>query len=281
MSSAYAFRCSQTFPHDGEHLFTAAGRLAFYDVGRGHPVICIHGLGGDYTHFEHMTPMLADGYRVIGLDLPGCGGSCKPDSRLSLATHARAVVELMRALGLTQATLVGHSAGGQVCAEVARLSPDRVSHLVLVNSAGMRSYPALMRWGAAWGSHPQILRRILGSTGSKILSRVFANENEHTAHFRRGALNRPREPLLTDLCKVFHDMMPDLMRPTVAGHAADFNMPALIIWGDRDRLVPLRAVRKVASRFPRGRLEVIEGCGHMPIIEQPRRTAELIKSFLA
>jgi len=275
---AGALRCSPTFPWPVHELATAAGTIAYFDRGRGPAIVFVHGLGGDLTHFEHVAPALAKRWRVIGLDLPGCGGSYKRGPH-SLASHAHAVLELMGGLGLGRAIVVGHSAGGQVAAEVALLEPERVERLVLINSAGLRGYAAPLRWAARVVMRPRVLEALMAPGALRLLARVFHQENEQTRKFRRGALGRPRQPLLGDLCRVIADLMPDLMRPTVAEGV--FEMPALIVWGERDRLVPMRTVRAAAARFPRGRLEIVNGCGHMPIIEQPGRVIELLDAFLA
>jgi len=272
-------RCSPTFPYPTRTLNTEVGHVAYFEHGRGPAMIFIHGLGGDLTHFEHLAPVFARHFRVIGIDLPGCGRSDK-HGRQSLARHARAVMEVMRGLGIERATLVGHSAGGQVAAEVALCVPGKVERLVLINSAGLRSYHALLRLGARVLFHPAVLRRILGPSSMKLLARVFHSENAHTRAFRRGAMGRPREPLLGELCKVAHELMPDLLQPTVHDGAPEVTVPTLLIWGERDRLVPLSKVRAAAARFPRGQLAIIAECGHMPIIETPDETIALMQRFL-
>ena len=96
----------------------------------------------------------------------------------------------------------------------------------------------------------QITIRILGPSSMKLLARVFHTENAHTRAFRRGAMGRPREPLLGELCKVAHELMPDLLQPTVHDGAPEVTVPTLLIWGERDRMLVVDA-GGVATSFDR------------------------------
>jgi pimeloyl-ACP methyl ester carboxylesterase len=267
------------FPFQTRHIETASGRLAVFDEGTGPAIVFIHGLGGDFTHFEHVAPAFADRYRVIGVDMPGCGDSHKPGHRLSVRGHAKALFDLLDALDIKSATLVGHSAGGLVCATAAFLHPHRVEQLVLINSAGLRQYRWWTRLGARLLFRRPLVDAFLVLSAYAILKRVFAAENQYTRKFADDNIHRPREARLRHIAKVIADLLPDMMIPTLAQNAHTLDIPALIIWGAQDRLVPLAAVQRAAELLPAGRLEVLMDCGHMPIIEQPEATVSLLRSF--
>ena len=272
---------SNSFPYRTRLFAGTHGDIAYFDEGRGEALIWVHGLGGDFTHFEHVAPLFADRFRTIGLDLPGCGRSCKPITRYSARAYGRTVLELMDALDISQATLLGHSAGGLVCAQAALACPDRVTRLVLVDSAGIAHYSRPLQFAARAILQPWLLVMTLERLAMPMLDRVFHQQNEYTAQFIANVLDRPRQPALNELAKVFHDIGPDLMQGTVYEHAERLTMPTLIVWGDRDRLVPLRTVAKAAARLPDGQLEIIENCGHMPMIEAPGTFARIVASFIA
>ena len=274
----------RSIAHGKRHFETPHGRVVYFDEGQGDAIVFVHGLVGNRTHFEHVAPAFSRSHRVIGVDMPGCGASCKPKSRHTIESYARLVLELLDSLGIARATLVGHSAGGQVCATAALIAPSRVTRLVLINSAGLRRYAFGARFMARFFVQPWLLRLLLAPMAFRILDRVFHTKNEYVRKFIADSTSpsgaHKRQAIL-DMCKVFHDLAPDLMQPSVANNAHRIAVPALIIWGDRDRLVPLGAVKRAAAKFPLGRLEVIEGCGHMPIIETPEVTVALMKDFLA
>jgi pimeloyl-ACP methyl ester carboxylesterase len=272
-----------TFPYATRHLDTPYGRVAVMDEGgRGEVVILVHGLVGDFTHFEHVIPRLVPSARVIGIDMPGCGASDSPKrGPHSIDCYARTVLHVMSMLDIDRATLVGHSAGGQVCATAASMAPRRVARLVLLNPSGLRGYPRPIRLVTRLALHPRLVAALLGATAHRILDFIFHQKNEFTEHFARSQVGRePRKDLLHNMGRVFRDLVPELMSAAVVELADDLVMPVLVIWGDRDRLVPLAMVRDVVTKIRTARLEVIERCGHMPMIEYPEETARLILRFL-
>ena len=272
---------SHTFPYRGRQALLPSGRIAFFDAGEktGDTIIFVHGLGGDYSHFEHIAPAFAKSHRVIGIDMPGCGASAPMRTRHTIERYADVIQELMTFLRIPRATLVGHSAGGQVVATLAARHPALVTRLVLINTAGLRSYARATRHFARALFRPTLLNVVLPPASTHILENFFHTRNEYTRKFVVDSIQRPHHPLLRNLARVFHDLMPDLLQPTVLRHAPNLEVPTLLLWGGRDRLVPLSSVEHVARLFPRARLEVLHDCGHMPIIEHPEWTISRITEF--
>lgn len=257
------------------------GRMAYFDEGEGDVLVFVHGLVGSFTHFQYILPGVAGRYRVIGVDMPGCGESGHTDHRQSIDTYASAVLSLLDARGVKRATLVGHSAGGQVVARVAELSRERVDRLVLMNPAGLRGYTKPLRMAARVVMRPPVVAVLLGVFVDQILDHVFHSHNEHTRHFAKEQTGRyPRHKLLYGMGRVFRDLIPDLMRPGVLDARHSLTMPVLVIWGDTDRLVPLAKVKDAVAKLPRAELRVIHQCGHMPMIEAPEETKRLLDAFL-
>jgi pimeloyl-ACP methyl ester carboxylesterase len=271
---------SRTFPFGTRFVDLPAGRVAYFDEGEGDALIFVHGLVGDFTHFEHVAPAFASGFRVIGLDMPGCGISDKRPQRHTVAAYADTVLALMDVLGITRATLVGHSAGGLVSATAALGAPHRVERLVLVNSAGLRRYAPGVRWLARGLLRPWLLTATLERLAMPMLDHVFVARNEYTAKFIRDSLDRPRHPTLGEMAKVFSDLGPELVAPGVLDHAERLTMPMMVLWGDGDRLIPPSAADELASRVPTAWLRMLPRCGHMPIIEQPDAVIRALGEFL-
>jgi pimeloyl-ACP methyl ester carboxylesterase len=277
---------SKPVPFETRFAHTRLGRVAYFDEGVGPPLVLVHGLVGTRGHFAHVAPAFVETHRVIGVDMPGCGGSDKPATRLSIQGYAETLLELLGALGIERATLAGHSAGGLVVATAALLAPHRVERLALINSAGMRSYPLASRLLGRALMRPWLVARLLGLSSNWILGQIFhQKKNQFVDQFVEESRSGGRDPavrrqILGEMGKVFHDLAPDLLTATVMLSAPKLDMPTLIIWGDRDRLVPLATVEGIAARFPDARLEVIRDCGHMPMIEEPQRTIDIMRAFV-
>jgi pimeloyl-ACP methyl ester carboxylesterase len=271
---------SQTFPFSTQFADIQGGPVAYFDAGTGEALIFVHGLVGDFTHFEHVAPAFAEGFRVAGLDLPGCGISCKPGSRHSIQGYARTLLDWMTYVGIERATLVGHSAGGLVAAQAALIAPRRVSRLVLMSSAGLRRYGPVTQWLARGLLRPRLLAATLERLAMPMLDHVFATRNAYTEKFVADSLDRPIHPTLPEMAKVFSDLTPDLLSPLVLDRAWSFTMPVLVLWGDADRLIPAESATEVASKMPSAKLVMVPECGHMPIIEKPGAVIEALRRFV-
>lgn len=256
--------------------------MAYFDHGEGHPVVFVHGLVGDFTHFEHVaTRLAARGHRVIGVDLPGCGISHKRRERHDLASYARDVLTLLDELEIPRASLVGHSAGGAIVTEAALRAPSRVSRLGLLSSAGLRRYFTGASFAARALINRWILERTLETLAMPLLDFVLVERNAYTEKFIRDALDRPVSTTSMEMARVMADLVPDLVPPSVLDRASELKMPVLLIWGDTDKLVPLESAQILARKLPQGTLRLLPACGHMPMIERPERTARELAAFLA
>jgi pimeloyl-ACP methyl ester carboxylesterase len=243
------------------------------------PVLLVHGLGGNFTHWEHLVPRLAETRRVIGLDLPGCGDSHKLPS-YSIRAFADALVQLLDFLEIPRAIAVGHSLGGGVVAEAALAHAPRLERIVIIDAAGFRRYPAVLKVASRL-LHPKVVAPVMERVARRLLDNVFHERNELTARFVGQAEGREPYPTLSDFADMACSVAPDLVGRCFLDDVERILQPALVIWGDRDRLVPFQGVERWTARLPAGRLVVVRGCGHMPIIERPRAVLDAIDEFLA
>jgi pimeloyl-ACP methyl ester carboxylesterase len=274
------------FPYPTRLLDTPYGRMSVFDEGHGEAIVLVHGLVGNFTHYKYIAPALVERFRVIGVDLPGCGGSERAVDRYTVGRCAYALLSAMTQLGVDRATLVGHSAGGQVVARAAATDPRRADRVVLLNPSGLSSYPLPLRLAARYVLHPRLVARLLGASVERILNFVFHRKNSFTTQFLRDQMSyadhalTPREQMLLDMGKVFRDLGPELLEASVVRHAEHLTMPVLVVWGDRDRLVPVGRVRAAVAGIPGARLHIIEDCGHIPMVETPDETLDAILPFL-
>jgi pimeloyl-ACP methyl ester carboxylesterase len=265
-------------------------RVAFRTGGWGPLLVLLHGIPSSSATWEPVLSGLARRYTVLAPDLLGHGDSEKRVEDHSIGAHANLVRDLMDALGYRQATFVGHSLGGVVAMQVAYQYPERVDRLVLAAPGGLgREISMVMRAAAMPGSgqlmslaawRPFVeagsaLAHLLGRLGLHAgtdleqIGRVYAGMADNDA--RAASLGTLRAVVGRRGQRV--GALPPL--DVTAAH------PSLIVWGDRDRVVPLRHGEQVHELVPHTYLAVFKGAGHFPHRDDPDRFVQVVNEFLA
>ena len=261
----------------------------YVEIGEGTPLVFIHGLSGSWENWLENIPHFARFRRVIALDLPGFGESPMPADDISIGFYAKVVDELLDQLGVEKAAVVGNSMGGFIGAEMAIELATRVSELVLVSAAGLTTQE--MHRDSAMA----VLRRI-----ENILafgSGWFASRSDQFA--RRPGLRkllmamivahpaRLAAPLIAEQVRGsgkpgFMDALEALGTYPLLERLEQIECPTLVVWGDKDRLVPVRdADRFVGTIGSNARKLVYKDTGHMPQLERPGRFNPDLEEFLA
>jgi len=257
-----------------------AGPLSLRAVraGRGDPVILLHGFGESLIAWRGVMDGLATHADVVALDLPGFGLSDKPATGYSNDDLAARVLEAMSALGISRATLVGHSMGGAVAIAAALAAPDRVRALVLID-------PAVS--AATWGLKPpddsapgtDWLRAAV--TRYETLRPLFAAPHDPAwlAEDSAALAYSPAEdPAYTrSVNAVLREFDFDYLTP---GRAARLTLPVLLIWGQFDGLVPVAVGRELVRGLGNASLSIVPRGLHRPHVERPDTVAAMIESFL-
>jgi pimeloyl-ACP methyl ester carboxylesterase len=288
LPSLFEFSGRARTQQDLEHATFRVGRdeLSAFVMGRGHPVLLLHGLGANKLSWLPLIGPLAERYRVIAVDLPGHGVSSKRRADHTPAYFAAVVRRLLDELGLDRVSLAGKSMGGRVALEVSATVPDRVSALVLLGPAlaGL-PFPFIAKFlhvvPTEIGALPLPLRRQIVARTIRSLFAVPERLPDHA--YRAGAeefirvyrSGRARTALLSSVRGLVRDR-PEAFWARVRENRA----PTLVLWGEEDRLVPLRLGRLLAEEMPRCRLEILPGVGHVPQFEVPEITADLVRGFL-
>ncbi|MBI5488427.1 MAG: alpha/beta fold hydrolase [Deltaproteobacteria bacterium] len=283
MPKANVLGCGRDRAFRLPQFFTIADgvRTAFCDAGRGTPVVLIHGLAGNLTNWLHVAPRLAGRHRVLALDLAACGESERPRRPLTVRLYAAQVRALLEVLGLERAAVVGHSLGAMVAAQLALEFPARVSRLVLINPAGFQRMPLLLRAAGHAFLRESLLNALLPPLWRKVLDKVFCEPNEHTRGFVRNVESTYRREDIHALSAVIAALRRDFLECDFLAALHRVAVPTLLLWGQKDLLTPAGALRDAARRLPHFAVREIPRCGHMPIIERPELTAELIREHLA
>lgn len=273
------------------HEVDLHGHRAVYRVaGSGPTVVLIHGMINSSRHWEAVATRLAATHRVIAPDLIGHGDSATPRGDYSLGAHAASIRDLLSVLGVESATIVGHSLGGGVAMQFFYQFPQRTERLVLISSGGLgQGVSPLLRGAALPGSaallrlatHPRLVGA-LAAGGAQLRARGNSTGVYLQAVARAlGPLQEPgsQRAFLQTLRSVI-----DIHGQRVSARDRLYllgEMPTLIVWGERDRTIPIAHGREAKESIPNCRFETLPRSAHFPNIEDPEALAAVLADFLA
>ena len=264
-------------------------RMKFTIAGQGPPVVLIHGIAGRAAQWDEVVPRLAGNHAVIAPDLLGHGESAKPRGDYSLGAHAAGVRDLLVGLNLDRATIVGHSLGGGIAMQFAYQFPELCERLVLVASGGLgNDVHFLLRAATLPGSefvlpliaHPRIVQaaaalpRALGLVGVRTRPDLTEMARGYQALRDREARNAFIHTL-----RAVIDPTGQRINATDRLYLAA-QMPSLIVWGCRDRIIPVAHGRAAHHEMPGSRLELFEDAGHFPFLDDPAAFARVLERFI-
>ncbi|UXY23123.1 alpha/beta hydrolase [Streptomyces cynarae] len=270
------------------HRIVHGYRRAYRLAGQGPALVLVHGIGDSSATWADLIPDLARTHTVLAPDLLGHGASDKPRADYSVAAYANGVRDLLTTLGIESATLVGHSLGGGVAMQFAYQFPERTERLILVSAGGVgREVNPVLRAASLPGAH--LMLAALRLPGMRLNLGLFAR----LMRLLDTDLGQDAAELLTLV-----DALPDAtsrsafirtLRAVVdwRGQAVTMldrcylteGMPTLLIWGDRDGVVPVRHAHRAHEAMPGSRLEIFEGAGHFPFHTDPARFLALVEEF--
>src|SRR3954447_4681697 len=264
-------------------------RVSYRTAGSGPVVLLIHGIAGTSEQWADVAPVLAEDYTVVAPDLLGHGQSAKPIGDYSLGAYAVSMRDLLIALGHRRATVVGHSLGGGIAMQFAYEYPVFCERLVVVSSGGLgREVHPLLRAATLPGAElvlPLIAsERVLGLGGAlgHFLARVGLRAGPDIAEMARGYASlgdaEARSAFLHTVRAVIDH---NGQRVSAADRLYLSSMiPALIVWGRRDPLIPAAHGEFAHGEMPGSRIEIFEAAGHFPHLDEPIRFAGVLGDFL-
>lgn len=251
-------------------------------AGEGSPVLLLHGLGASSYSWRHAFDYLADRYEVFAPDFPGHGRSDKPwDFDYSIGGLARWTMSFLDSVGCASAPLVGNSLGGVVSLWAAMESPARVSRMALV---GVPAYPEnrpAVLWPLGWPVLGRLYERVLGAALLRAVAKtVFVDPatvtdelvEEYSLALGSAAGRRA-------LAEVVRRAIPPDWRERVARYR-ELRQPALVLVGERDRMVGVSGASRLAGDLGAARLDVVAGVGHAPHEDDPSRVMPRLRAFL-
>lgn len=273
-----------------ERLTIHGHQIAFRRAGNGPALVLLHGMAGSSATWQHVMPLLAGEFTLLAPDLIGHGDSAKPRrGDYAIGAYASVVRDLMLALGVERATLVGQSFGGGVAMQVAYQFPEYCERLVLVGSGGLgvEVNPILRALSVPGASLalPIGCQRIFSDLGAKLLGwreRRGKKMGPAAAEIWRSyaSLGDPdtrRAFMLTLRAVVDHFGQRVTARDRL--YLAS-EMPTLIVWGTSDPIIPVAHALAAHDAMRGSRLELFEDTGHFPHCEQPERFARVLAEFV-
>lgn len=245
--------------------------MPYLEGGKGETLVLIHGFGGDKDNFARIARFLTPHYRVICPDLPGFGDASRDaGASYQMAEQAERLLALLDQIAPGPVHLGGNSMGGFIAVQFAAAYPERVASLWLLDAAGTEAANRsdVVKTYLASGEMPLLLRHeqdaeamleacthqrpfLPNSVLTMLGRRAVADFALHTGIMRQLAGAQPLQPL-----------------PQYAA------MPALVVWGEQDKILHPSGAAALAALFPRSRTIMMPGVGHLPMFEAPKRSAQ-------
>ena len=254
----------------------------------GPVLVLIHGSNASLHTWEPWVAELGGTYRIVSMDLPGHGLTGRvPGDDYSREAMAGFVIEIMDALGIERFAVGGNSMGGGVSAMIALENPERVSALLLVNSAGIPverdadDVPLAFRL-AGMPVISKVMRYVLPrSVVEEGLQKVFVDQSKVTDEMVARYFDLTLHEGNRDATRIRFSQNMARDEEAFAARLGEISMPTLIIWGDKDGLIPVSAAHEFKARIPHAELVIYENVGHIPMEEVPGESAGAVADFLA
>lgn len=264
------------------------------------PVVCVHGLNGSHANWHDLAPLLATSRRVLALDLAGHGRTPRAGRSASVAGNRELLGRFLAEVVGEPVVLLGNSMGAAIAMLQAAAAPDSVSGLVLLGPALPRARthlprPALARQ-VALCAVPRLGERALTRRRARVAPEQQVQETLRWTTADVSTVSTAMRELAVELAAA-RAAEPDCdaayveaarsigllvaRAATYRATIASIHAPALVLQGALDRLLPAAGVRQLQVLQPEWQVHVLPGVGHVPQIEQPERTAELVLAWLA
>ena len=277
-------------PQFDEWQIELHGRRVFYRVaGSGPPVVLIHGMLNSSSHWRSVALDLASDHTVIAPDLIGHGDSAAPRGDYSLGAHASSIRDLLAAIGIDRASIVGHSLGGGVAMQFFYQFPQRTERLVLISSGGLGHEVSPMLRTAALPGVSALLSLTIhqGLTGALRNTGRRLSQREVRLGVYMQALARALRPLENGEAR---QAFLQTLRAVIDVHGQRVSatdrlyllerMPTMIVWGERDNTIPLQHGREAHEAIPHSHFKTLEKAAHFPHLEDPEGLSDTLREFI-
>lgn len=275
---------------DLETVTVHGHEIAYRTGGSGPVVLLVHGMAGSSATWKPVMPLLTPHVTVVAPDLPGHGKSAKPRGDYSLGASASFLRDLLTRLGHDRATVVGQSLGGGVAMQFSYQYPERIERLVLVGSGGlgeevMPVLKLLAAPGVDLALTPAFLPvfRDAGNAVGRALAKIGLRPSPQAFEMWRAYSSLTDSETRSAFVQTLRAVI-DTRGQRISAHDKLYlsaRIPSMIVWGDRDPVIPTDHAYAAHAAMPKSRLEIFEDCGHFPHFEDPVRFAEVLLDFIA
>jgi pimeloyl-ACP methyl ester carboxylesterase len=263
-------------------------RVSYRRGGAGPVLLLLHGIGDSSRTWIPAMRLLQRRYIVLAPDLPGHGESSNPVGDYSLGSHASSMRDLLHLLSIERVTVVGQSFGGGVAMQFAYQFPSLCERLVLVDAGGLgREVNWILRLAtvpAAEYVMPALFPAFMGRWRDPVARflREWGICSDRAAEVWRSYCSLADPANRAAFVRTVRAVVDPGGQSVCAVNCLYLvgKMPTLIVWGDQDKIIPLRHAFQAHQVIPNSRLEVMEGAGHAPHFEDPARFARILEDFL-
>lgn len=269
---------------DLEQVIVDDLQIEYLRGGKGEPLVLLHGFGADKDNWNRIARHLSGNFEIIALDIPGFGNSTK-DIQLDydVSSQVRRLNKITAGLGLTNFNLAGSSMGGYIAGNFAAQYPDKVKKLWLISPFGVaKSQTSEMFAAVQNGENPVVLART-DAEFTKLFNFLFVEPpfvpspvvNHLAAQASLSAeLN---SKIFEQIHRMKHGQPhPDLPLDMVM---EQYTGPVLITWGQNDRVLHVSGAQVLKQTIPQAQIDVMPNVGHLPMVEQPKISAESFVTF--
>ena len=266
-------------------------RIAYRRDGRPEDpaLLLVHGIAGTSRTWNPVVPALARDHDVLAPDLPGHGGSDPPIGDYSTGAYACALRDLVEVLEIDRVTIVGHSLGGGVAMQFAYQFPELVERLVLVNSGGLgREVNLVIRAAGLPGS--ELVVPLLASAPARGAGRLLAaalgavgirpdTDAREAAASLASLSHGPTRRAFLGTVRTLVNARGQQVQASDRLYLTE-DVPTMVVWGEKDSIIPISHGHEAVDAMPKARMEVFDGAGHFPHIDEPERFADLLAAFV-
>lgn len=264
-------------------------RRAYRIGGSGPVLLLIHGMADNSSTFEPLLERLAEDYTVIAPDLLGHGGSDRPRADYSLAAFTNAMRDLLLYLNIERATLVGHSLGGGIAGQFTYQFPEMVERLVFINTGGVTRSVSPVLKAVSLPLSEVAIRALavpgvlpVASAALGLLGRVPHKLFVDNAECARVLAGMPHAGTPRAFARTLRSVVDPLGQVvTILDRSyLGVDVPALVVWGSNDPIIPVEHAHLLHQALPNSRLEIFDGAGHFPFRRDPDRFLAVLTEFL-